>query len=615
MLFANEGNNRAQLGVAVKTAVMSCVEKMSAGSRLLPFFAVMLVSVVAHAEEASPKLFGNVGYFYGLNEADGGSRNEDSTVIGSLGARTYLWQPWFAQLNGGATFSRNTSENENVTNQAEVTSGNASLSLFPVSRFPFYASFNQVERDYDWANKHTREDHFFTKTRSRSMTARQSVVTNWGSRLDAWYDISMRDFDDYDAQRPEYDIEDKTLGGKFQHRGQNYNLFLNASKQEQDNSDVDRVSTSQMVSMTHNYFPTSTFYIKTLGSQSVYDIKDESAYSDYSFKSESETTNDQASSMFYWRPEYKPYTVTGAVRLNRRTVEFPTTDSRQHIFAANIAGNYHINRKTRLTLTGNVSDLETQGSNSLAGNVAAMMYYQSDRFLLGKMTYYWFADAGVQGDVVAEYQKTDTGQTGNASLGHAANRSWNTGNRSNVRVSGQQAVKQTTKLGRAEDDTSLLVHTASAAYNLSERSGSFYAQLTGIDSREVKDAGDNQVVNLQVSKSSTISRLSSWGGNLSSQMTRRDAGDGSNISLTTTSSAQINYQHSRLFGIYKLKFRTELEGTSIDNRSGADRLQGDWEGRFSYSVGKLNTALFLRAMESDSGVGNRMGVLQINRSF
>jgi len=577
--------------------------------------ALSVLGAGLQADEASPSLFGNVGFFYGLQEADGGARSEDSTMVGSLGTRGYLWQPWFAQYSGGASFSGHTAENENVNNQAEILSGNAALSLFPVSRFPFSASFNQVNRDYDWANKHTLEDHFFTKTRSRSVNARQSLITNWGSRVDAWYDVSMRDFDDYDQSRPKYDIQDTTLGAKFQHRGERFNLYANATQQQQDNSDVDRASTSQMVSLTHDYFPTSTFYIKTLGSQSVNTIEDESKYSDFAFKSQSETTSDQATSMFYWRPDYKPYTATGAVRLNRRTQVFPTKDARQHSFAANMAGNYHLNRKTRLTLTGNVSDLETQGSNSLAGNVAALVYFQSDRQLLGKMTYYWFADGGVQEDVVAEYQRTETGQTANAGLGHSANRSWNTGNRSNLRVSGQQAVRQLAKFGRVEDESLALTHTATAAYGLNERSDSFYAQLTAIDSRELVVDGSNQVATLQISKNSSLSRLSTWGGNVSSQMTRRDAGDGSNISLTTTSSAQLNYQHSRLFGIYRLKFRTKLEGTSIENRFGADRLQGDWESRISYSVGKLNTDLFLRAMQSDSGIGNRMGVLQINRSF
>jgi hypothetical protein len=578
------------------------------------FFGVASTSAIA-AAEGKQAVYGHAGYFYGLSEADGGARSEDSTIIGSAGLRSPLWQPWFGSIDSSLSFSSSTTQNENVSNEAEIVSGNAKLALFPISRFPFSLSYNRTDREYDWTNRHTREDHFFRNTRTQSVTVRQSLIHNSGMRLDGWYNLSMRDYNDFDAARTDYDVEDATRGLKLKSRGRNYNFFASYSDQEQDNSDVETSSSSRSVAATHNYFPTQTFYIKTLASQSSYKIEDESDYGDFAFNMKSETTSDQATSMFFWRPEYKPYTMTGAARLNRRNISFDDSSARQNGFSANLAANYQLNRKTRLTATANVSSLDTESSNSLAANQGLMAYYQSDRAIYGEMTHYWYTDAGVQNEVVAEYEKTDSAQSLNANLGHAISRKWNTGNRSTLRMSGQQAVKNNIKVGRVKDESLALVHTASAALSKSHASGSSYAQLTAIDSHDLVEEVNSQVANLQMSRNSSISRLSSWGGNISGQMSRRDAGNGSNISLTTTSTAQINYQHSRLFGIYRLKFRTELEGTSISNRTGADRLQADWEARISYSVGKLNTALFLRALESDSGVGNRMGVVQINRRF
>lgn len=587
-------------------------------------------AVNVSAQQPSSAVYGNLGYFYGFNQADGGSSMEDSTVVGSIGGRTHIWQPWFADLGAGATFSVGTTQNENISSEAQVTSGNVNLGLFPVSRFPFRLSFHQTERDYDWENRHTNDNSFFRHTRTRSVTLRQSLIGSQGTRLDGWYNVHWRDYNDFNDDNPKYDTEDGTFGLKFKHRGKHQNLFINATQQDQDNSDVDKVSKNTVVSLTHNYFPVSSFYIKTLASEAKYEIENKSKFSNQVFQASSDTTNDQLTSLFYWRPEFKPYTATGAVRIHRRNVDFGITESAQDSLNANVAMNYQVNRKTRLSATAAVSSLtiddaddngvnvasdEDNDNNSLGANVGLSALYQSDRYLLKRFTWYWFADAGVQEEVTAQYEDTDNTNVLNAALGHSGSRQWNTGNRSTLRLSAQQSMKETRKLGKIDDESLLLVHTGTLAWSENLRRGSSYAQLTVIDSRDVADKGDNQVANFQLSRNMPIDRLSSWGGNVSSQTTRRDAGDGSTISLTTSSTAQINYQHTRLFGIYRLKFRTELEGTSIDNRTGADRLKAEWEGRLSYRIGKLNTALFLRAMENDSGVGNRMGVFQINRAF
>ena len=87
--------------------------------------------------------------------------------------------------------------------------------------------------------------------------------------------------------------------------------------------------------MTHNYFPTSEFYVKTLVTKTY--TEDGSSTPNSSIFSNRTTNTDQLSSFFYWRPGYKPYSMTGGLRTYRRVSDLQnTTDTEQIGVDANV---------------------------------------------------------------------------------------------------------------------------------------------------------------------------------------------------------------------------------------------------------------------------------------
>ncbi len=559
------------------------------------------------AAQTPLKLYGDVGYFYTLSEADGGAQTENTYLIGSLNLNSYLWRPWFATFDGGGTISTSSNRTRAVETNTEVLSSRFNLELLPLSRFPLRLSYTSSDNSVDRLSKDGAIADFGQSFRTRDFLAKQSFIGRSGKRLDAWYNWKIRGSDNFG------EMEDTNYGLKYDSRSRTQNFYASAIRQVQGRSLIDSVSTNTRLDLTHNYFPTSEFYIKSLLNQTRVD--NEMQVGNGSFFQQSTTDITQAISFFYWRPEYKPYTMTGGARVLRRAVDLTTAQTDQRSFNANIAANYFVNRKTRITATANVASLDSEVNNSLGSKQTLSALYQSDRHLFRGINYYWYGSAEVGNDISAQYETTQTRQTGSATLGHSISRQWVTGNRSVLRINAQQSLNQLVEIGGRNDKPLSLVDTATLAWTENLRKGSSYAQLTLMDSRRLTEQGETQFLNFQLSRTMPLSRVSSWGGNVSIQSTRRDAGDGSDTSFLTTSTAQLNYQHARLFGIYRLKLRTKLDLLSIANRGGANRKQADWQARFSYMVGKLSTALFLRVVESDSGLGSRMAVFQVNRGF
>ncbi len=561
----------------------------------------------AQAAQAPLNVYGDVGYFYTLSEADGGAQTENTYLIGSLNASAYLWKPWFATFDGGGTISTSSNRTNVVETNTEVLSSRLNLEFLPLSRFPLRLSYTSSDNSVNRLNRDETIADFGQSFRTRDFFAKQSIIGRSGKRLDGWYNWKIRGSDNFG------EMEDTNYGLKYDSRSRTQNFYASAIRQVQARSLVDNVSTNTRLDLTHNYFPSDEFYIKSLLNQTRVD--NEMSVGNGSFFQQSTTDITQAISFFYWRPVYKPYTMTGGARVLRRAVDLTTAQTDQRSFNANIAANYFINRKTRLTATANVATLESEVNNSLGSKQTLSALYQSDRHLWRGLNYYWYGSAELGNDIQARYETTETRQTGSATLGHSISRQWITGNRSVFRVNAQQSLNQLVEVGGRNDKPLTLVDTATLAWSENRRRGSSYAQLTLMDSRRLTEAGESQFVNFQLSRTMPLSRVSSWGGNVSVQSTRRDLGDGSDISFVTTSTAQLNYQHARLFGIYRLKLRTKLDLLSIANRGGANRKQADWQARFSYMIGKLSTALFLRVVESDSGLGSRMAVFQLSRGF
>jgi len=579
--------------------------------------AVLMIMFSSLSWAASPyympgKVYGNLGFFFTGAKAEEGAQTTSTHTTLSLNLDSYVWRPWFATFDVGTTLSATKTETAVTSNDTDLLSTHLNFSLMPRSRYPFRFTFNSNDNVDDWVDYKVSIVDLNANYKSRYMNARQSYITRSGDRYDAWYTRRARYFSGVD-------LTDETLGGKGRIRGKHYNLYANGTYQTRSNS-VNSAETKHLVSsLTHNYFPTSEFYVKTLVSKTRSDDNVGSIDNGGLF-GDRITNVEQLSSFFYWRPEYRPYTVTGGLRTYRRDADIINAkDTEQYHIDVNLAGNYKINRRLYLTATANASIINNEGKSDNGNfNQSVLLSYRSDRIRHRNYAYHWFSSAGISNRYNTEYQDTlDEAQSVNADIGHSIQRSWITGNRSTMRINITQSIREFVD-SEADFETNLS-HSASVNWNKEMKRGRFYSQITALDTRSLDETNETQIVNLQVSRTAPITRISQWGVHLSAQSSRQDTGnleeDNFLDGFLTTINGRLNYQHARMFGIYKLKFRTDLDLSSTANRDGGDRKQADWSGRIGYNIGKLSTALVGRAIFSDSGLGNKIIYFQVNRSF
>ncbi|MDH5692923.1 MAG: hypothetical protein OEZ47_07460 [Gammaproteobacteria bacterium] len=589
---------------------------------------------------------GNLSYVYNFNQADGGAESESANWLGSVGLNTFLWKPWFATFSGSGTVSTLATETQSTSTDAEFVSGHANLGLFPKSRFPFTYSYSARKDHIDvFDAADDKISGVGGNFRTEDQRAQQSFLFG-GNRFDMFHRELVRGNNIYGT------MTDNTIGGSLKTRLPNHNFYLDASETEQKQSLIEKKSVNELINGTYTYTPNSEFYIKALGNKTK--VNNDTPLGNGSFRSNSSTDVNQAAGVFYWRPEYKRFSMNGGARFNKRNSSLLDEGqiNTQRSVAMNGALNYRFSRKVKSTVAGNWSDLKstTQDIGNMGGQ-AGVNYY-SDRLLLGRsfpmldgVSYFWNWDVTGRGEL-QRFETTLEAQerTLGAGVGHNASRSWNTGNRSNLRVNLAQNVranlisqfedelgsrkgdeadgipafaKDFVSEGVRNDESVLLNNSATLAWTEDQRKGQFYIQMTSYDSRSLTDDFDSQIINFQLSKSSPISRMSSWGGHVSAQATRRHTAETSDDNFLKTASGTLNYKHQRLFGIYKLRFRmrARLDYASLSNRGGGDRQQRELDLRTSYQVGLLGTSFSARKIWNDSGLGALNAVFSVTRSF
>jgi len=605
--------------------------------------AMLLIAATSYAAIIVPKrVYGNVGYFYTGSQADGGATTNSSLSTLALNLDSYFWRPWFASLNLGAVSSMSRSEAALNSSSLDLLSTHLNFSLMPRSRYPFRLSFNTSDNVTDWSSGKITMLSLGPEYKTRYLNVRQSIITLSGDRADAWYTQRTRNY-------AGVKLIDDTVGAKLKMRGLAYNLYANGTYQSRTNSVSADQTKNKIATVTHNYFPNKAFYIKTqvISSQNdvgteIYQVGLDKYQANIGMFRERITQTNQINSFLYWRPDYKAYTVTGGLRAYQRVtnnsdIEFQ--DVIQQGVNANLSGNYRITRRLKLTAAASSFGLYNSGQTdyvTVTSNQNLLLNYRSDNVIYREYQYSWNASGGLTNQVgfknprpgldpaapfaasnLSDFSK-DYSQTYNAGVAHNLSRSWVTGNRSSLRLNLNQSAREYIRTIGVANSLGIS-HSATINWNEAVKKGKFYSQLTLMDTRNINESTESQLLDLQVSRIVPINRLSSWGSHLSLQSSRRisgaDNGPRFGDGFLTAANGRLNYQHARMFGIYKLKFRTRIDYNGTTNRRGGDRMQADWETRLGYNIGKLSTALIGRKIWSDSGLGTGVIIFQVNRGF
>ncbi len=595
---------------------------MAGRKHVMTAVAVLLAWSPLVQADGEAGVFGNIGYFYTHSSASGGAVSDSAHLSASLNARTPLVTPWVGILEGGGTVSSAGATTQTSNSHSRVVSGHADLRLFPSSPFPFRFTYQESDSLSDWVEGNPDSDSYNANNvrieknyRTRFFKAKQSLIAPGGDRVDGWYSERMRFTDDVG------DAVDTTKGLKYQGRGKVYNLYATMLNQAKSYDPDDEESSVDNFNVMLNLFPSKDYYVKFLGNKTHYE--NNSALGNGTFFAQSANTLEQATGLFYWRPEHRAFVLSGGGRLSSREVRGGSpTDHTIQTFDGNLSANYQINRRLRATgsVAGSALDRDDVGyDTSLENNVVGLktsfgLQYQSDRYLWKSFNYFYYANTGVGVDVDAQYEDWESYNSLSASAGHTLHRSWVTGNRSRLRLNLRQAASKQLQ-DRDNSAPANLNHGLSLYWNDSGDSASTFAQASALDSRSFGEDRRNQIVTLQLSRTMPLSRLSSWGGHVTSQSSRQTSEVHRQEHFLTSITGRLHYQHARLFGIYKLRFKAKMDVLATENRTGGDRRQGDMEGRFSYRLGLLNTALIYRQIVSEENVTFRTVVFQVNRSF
>ena len=547
-------------------------------------------------------------------EDSGDQRRTQTGLTATLRARTrtYIWQPWFANIEGDLAFTSSTdkSSGSSRTSDIEVNNSNSSrnvfvtggarLSVLPRSQFPFEGYFQQsdsrVSNDLAIANAYAGQRYGFLQRFARSAG---DITLSW----------------DRTAQTSEENGRDQqdSLQLKLSHRLEKHNMVFDADRTTNSRNKTAESVTLTNLSVQDSYQPDNTISVQSQANLS---------NGDYSLAQGNTSTRVmQLNSTVFWRPVDKPFSVNGGVRVFALGAEGSgqvntggNFQTRNQNINVNAGISYELNQFTRLNGSGNVNIIDANGQKSTTTSQSAGISYQPESIELGGFRYNWGTSANASNQTGSEESQQQLG----LQFSHSLARNINLSEASTISVDVNQGIAANASTGKNGASTKRINHGASISWSTSQESSSSLLRLSLTDSRALDGDRDFfQMVNFQASSNLPTSNYSSWAGNLTIQAIRQssltnvgtsnpsspqtpESGKG----FVTTSSGSISYQNQRIFGVRNLRFSSDLRlngefvlplfGSAQDQETAA------WENQFSYFIGRTQLRLNLLVASTSS---------------
>lgn len=542
---------------------------------------------------------GNVGASLRFSGGDNQPRRFQDLESANVQARSYIWQPWFAQVAAGLglvtsidRYSRSVVDSGAGTNRSTSTTGtgNFALSLLPVSRFPFQVSYDVT--DSRVSGELTGND--FT---NRRLSLRQSYRPPTGNtNYVVNYDRSTLNSASFGRDT----LSALTAGVTHAWNGQN--IDVTASRTRNDRGNSGESALLNRINARHSYRPEGTLSIDTQASYSASDLH----LLNSGLTPDTRSRFLQLNSVGTWRPEEgHPLNVIGSARLFRS--EFSSgrgADTTSNSLAANIAANYRWTPSTTLYGSLGLTQVKNDIESRLLTNEAAGITYTPEAIDIGAYKYTWNAGANIANQTgSAEGTQYTLGST----VGHTLLRNIRLSNAYMASYSVGQSY--TVFEDRLRGLSQTLTHNATASLRGSPTpESSAYLSLTVADAR-TQGANENsfQIINLQSSGQLQLSRDAFASANLTIQGTRQSTPGMPATGFTRNSSGNLNYNHTRAFNVPQLRYSLIYTANQTQYQS---RLQGDidapreqvnqsLEQRFDYRIGRLEMRLSGRVARTE----------------
>jgi hypothetical protein len=577
---------------------------------------LLLVTALPVAAEMPPiDWSGSIGYTYRSLSTP----NEDTTsnqFLGTLNAATYFWRPWFAQVNGHATMTLdNTESGSSNSTDSNIVTGELNLSVLPQSATPFTLDYRRSDSRVDTTTTSSTNNNNLITIGQDFTTERlgltQSYITSGGDRYRAKYDYNQWDSSTSGT------IEDKQVGLEMDLRKATQRLIAEGTVHTTDRLQTDETRDNLLLELDHFYYPKKSLRIDTLANV----VQTEDTFEVVSTTGTRETDQTQLSSFVFWRPQDRPLTVSGGVRFFDLSSTGSTSQTADITNMSATAGAlYQMTKALRFDARLDYAVLDNSvlattattpsSSSSTITNARAGALYRSDvHDIFGGVNYQWFAN----GFFLTQKAEVENTTTFGGTLSHDFQRYWLYSKYSTFRGTFSQSLSPTVQSGDTTDSNyTRLDNSLSGAWDHVRWGGTSMTQLILQDSRDFGDLEDNQqLITLQFNRSQPLSRMMTLSGNLTYQSVDQDFGSlGQSSSDTLT--YQLTFQHSRLAGVPRLRYLSDLSHSEASKDTGYDRFE--WENRLDYNIGLVDARLSWR-MFDQGGDKTDLIYFQVTRNF
>ncbi len=559
---------------------------------------------------------GNLGASLRLGGGSNQSRRFQDLETGNIQGRSYIWQPWFAQvsaglglvtsidrLSGGNTDSGGIARSASRNTSTTLT-GNLGLTLLPASRFPFQLTYDTT--DSRASGELTGNDY-----QSRRLTLRQNYRPQTGNTNYAvGYDRSTLSSATFGNDTV------TALNGSVTHGWNSQNIDANASRTRNVRSNTGETSQLSRLNARHNYRSDGTLTIDTQGSYSGTDLHLLNTGS----STDTRSRFLQLHSVGTWRPEDgHPLTMIGSARLFRSSFSSAGSDSDSSAMGANVAANYRWTPRTTLYGAVGLNYATSDAASQILTTQAAGVTYTAEAIDVGAFKYHWNTGANVA-------NQTGGSEGGrynlNSSIGHTLTRTIPLRVSSALNISAGQSYS--INHDSVTDVSQSITHNASIGLRGSPTSESnAYLSLTASDARTYGFTENSfQIINLQSSGQVQLGRYANASANLTIQGTRQSTPSAPANGFTFNTSGNLIYNHTRAFNVPQLRYYLIYTANQTQHQS---RLQGDvnapreqanqsLEQRFDYRIGRIEMRLSGRVARTEAR-SDWLVYFSINRRF
>ena len=526
--------------------------------------------------------------------ADGQPARRDLTESASIQGTSYVYQPWFAQFSVGVTGLAVQERAEQKTHGSTL-GGNAVVSVFPTSRFPFQANYERT--DSRSSEQFTGRDFMMERA-----GVRQSYRTLAGANSSLSFDRSTLTSDTFGR-----DTVDVWNAGHTRSFGA-HAFDSQANRTLNDRSSGEQTRFDRVFAR-HNYAAGGLSTAETLASYGA---------TSQQFAARPGVRNEvtQLSTFATWRPEEDdPLFVTGGGRLLQTEVTDPLSESETRSVMGYGSANYRLTRNLTLNGGGSLTHNSTPDGGHVLSSLFTGASYTPDARRLGQYLY--------TSNLAVSATHQSGGEEGSrrvlsSQATHGLNRLFSLSERQSIALNGSQG------LVLADDSVSgslrSLNHYGGLSYRVQTAEAlSGLVALSASDTRTFGYLPSNfQLVNLQFSGQGNLDRYSSLTANFTVQATRQ----GRTEHFIISRNGGATYQHQRVFNVPQLRYlaiyeRNDYElNTRAQGDLAAPREQVSWsfEQRLEYRIGKLETRLSYRIAEID-GRKNALLFLRVARQI